>query len=184
MRPPSRQLAAAFTFIELSVAMAVVFVLVAICVPGYQRVTQNARANACMSNLRQIGNAVNLYLNDHNQTMPTMAAGRKNLGEQVPVIDNTLDVYTSGQKIFACPSDYQGLAVTTGTSYYWNVALNGQNLSNLNFLNLGREWHVIPLLSDKDPFHPYTETRVNILYADGHAAKELNFVTATPSPSP
>ncbi len=174
---------AAFTFIELSVSLLIVLVLAAISVPVYARVSQGSRAIACMSNLRQIGGALQLYLNDHNQLIPVLAAGRKSKDEQIPVIDNTLDGYTRDKKVFACPADAEGLATSSGTSYYWNVALSGQKLSNLNFFRK-REWTVIPLLSDKDPFHPYTDTKVNILYADGHADKEIRFLTALPSPGP
>ena len=175
--------ATAFTLLEVSVAAAIVIVLAAISVPAYSRITQTARAAACMSNLRQIGAAVNLYAADHNQTLPPLAAGRKDKGESVPVIDDTLDAYARNPAVFACPADDAGLAKKSGTSYYWNIALSGQNLNNLNFLRQ-RAWQIIPLLSDKEAFHPYTDTKVNILYADGHADKELNFVTATPSPAP
>ena len=68
-------------------------------------------------------------------------------------------------------------AATTGTSYYWNVALNGQALGSLNFLNFIEDHSRIPILSDKEGFHPYTDNKVNILYADGHATKELKFFT-------
>ena len=180
MRPLPRR--AGFSLIELCVALAIVIVLAAISVPVYGRVVEGARAASCMSNLRQLGNALNLYLGDHNQTVPTMAAGRKSTVEQLPVIDNTLDGYVQNKQVFACPADKQGLAVVSGTSYYWNVALNGQNLSNLNFFQQ-RDRTLIPLLSDKDAFHPYTDTKVNILYSDGHTDKELNFVSPTPTPS-
>lgn len=174
---------AAFTFVELGVAMAIVVVLMAVAIPVYTRITQNGRAVGCVSNLRQIGGALQVYLNDHNQVMPALAAGRKDKRENLPVIDNTLDAYTQNKRVFACPADNEGLAAASGTSYFWNVALSSQTVSNLNFFRK-REWTVIPLLSDKDPFHPYTETRVNILYADGHADKEIRFLTSLPSPAP
>ena len=180
MMPTSRR--PAFTLIELGVTVAIVLVLAGVSIPVYLRVVQGARAAACMSNLRQIGLALNLYLGDHNQIIPKMAAGRADKTEQIPVIDNTLDGYTQNKEVFKCPADHEGLAAKSGTSYYWNVALSGQNLSNLNFLRQ-RDRTYIPLLSDKDPFHPYTDTKVNILYADDHADKELNFVPATPSPA-
>ena len=41
---------------------------------------------------------------------------------------------------------------------------------------------LIPVLSDKDAFHPYLPSRVNLLYADGHTDKEISF--ASPSPTP
>ena len=171
----------AFTLIEISVAGAIVIILAVVAVPVYSRINQGARAAACMSNLRQIGTAVHLYLNEHDRTMPTLKAGRSDKTEEGPVIDNTLSGYVQNPAVFACPADYEGLAKKTGTSYYWNIILSGQKLSNLNFLRK-TEWQIIPMLSDKDPFHPYTDTKVNILYADGHADKEINFVSASPTP--
>ena len=181
MRSGRRRRRAGFTLIELLVVVAIVGVLAAISVPVYSRLTESARAAACMSNLRQIGNALNLYLGEHNQVVPTMAAGRKSVTEPVPVIDNTLDAYTQSKDVFRCPGDKEGLAAASGTSYYWNVALNGQVVTNLNFLGQ-YDRTLIPLFSDKDPFHPYVDTKVNILYSDGHADKVLNFVSPRPTP--
>jgi hypothetical protein len=67
--------------------------------------------------------------------MPILKAGREKLTDDVPVIDNTLDKYASDKAIFACPAD-QRFATETGTSYFWNVAINGQALGSLNFMGL------------------------------------------------
>jgi prepilin-type N-terminal cleavage/methylation domain-containing protein/prepilin-type processing-associated H-X9-DG protein len=167
----------AFTLIELLVVVVIVAVLAGIAVPVYQRVIQGARAATCVSNLRQLGVALNLYLNEHNATMPPLAAGRSDKSQNVPVIDNTLNTYASNPGVFACPADIQGIAAATGTSYYWNSALSNQALSNLNFLAIV-DMSRIPILSDKEGFHPYTQNKVNILYADGHASKDLQFFTS------
>src|SRR4029077_15954806 len=100
----------------------------AIALPVCRRAIENGRATACVSNLRQLGIALNLYLGEHNATMPTLEAGRRSKAEDLRVIDNTLDGYAGNSRIFACPSDSGGLAAATGTSYYWNVAVNGQAL--------------------------------------------------------
>ena len=36
----------------------------------------------------------------------------------------------------------------------------------------------IPVLSDKQAFHPYATNKVNLLYADGHATQDLKFATS------
>jgi prepilin-type processing-associated H-X9-DG protein len=36
-------------------------------------------------------------------------------------------------------------------------------------------------MSDKEGFHPYLDKKVNILYADGHATKDLKFSTEVPA---
>jgi prepilin-type processing-associated H-X9-DG protein len=35
----------------------------------------------------------------------------------------------------------------------------------------------IPILGDKEGFHPYLEDKINLLYADGHVTKEVRFFT-------
>jgi prepilin-type N-terminal cleavage/methylation domain-containing protein/prepilin-type processing-associated H-X9-DG protein len=167
----------AFTLIELLVVVVIIAVLAGLAVPVYLRVMERGRAAACISNLRQLGIALNLYLGEHNATMPPLAAGRSSISQDVPVIDNTLNAYASNPNVFACPSDFQGIATATGTSYYWNSALSNQALSNLNFLaNVNSSQ--IPLLGDKQAFHPYTKNKVNMLYADGHATQDLLFTTS------
>ena len=101
----------------------------------------------------------------------TLQAGRTDLTQDGAFIDNTLNAYTQGNTaVFACPSD-GGEASRSGTSYYWNVALNGQPLSGLNFFN-HHELTWIVVLADKAAYHPYLANKVNLLYADGHADKD------------
>ncbi len=168
--------ARAFTLIELLVVIGIIAVLAAILFPVTRRMIANGRATACISNERQIGLALNLYLNDNDMKMPTLAAGRHNLSEDLAVIDNTLNRYVSDARVFACPADSANLAATTGTSYYWNTAVNGQAVSGLSFLFITDPTH-IPILADKQGFHLYADNKVNILYADGHATRDITFFT-------
>ncbi|NCY22223.1 prepilin-type cleavage/methylation domain-containing protein, partial [bacterium] len=48
----------------------VIGVLAALAVPVTLRMVQKGRSTACLGNLRQLGMALNLYLGEHNQTMP------------------------------------------------------------------------------------------------------------------
>lgn len=167
----------AFTLIEMIVVMAVIAILAAFAYPVYQRSVASGRAAACLSNLRQLSVGLNAYLNENDMKMPALQIGRDSLNQDVPVIDNTLDKYISDKRIFACPADTKNLATKTGTSYCWNVALNGQAVANLNFLQLATDTSHIPVISDKEGFHPYLQDKVNILYADGHATKDVKFFT-------
>lgn len=177
MSDAARQRGGAFTLLELIVVIAAIALLAAIVFPAFQRVLASGRATACVSNLRQLSAALNGYLAENNNTMPVLKAGREKLTDETPVIDNTLDRYTSSKAIFACPADPR-FAAETGTSYFWNVALNGQALGGLNFMGLIEQHSRIPVLGDKEGFHPYLKNKVNILYADGHASKDVRFFTA------
>jgi prepilin-type N-terminal cleavage/methylation domain-containing protein/prepilin-type processing-associated H-X9-DG protein len=165
----------AFTLIEVIVTIGIIALLIALVVPGFWKLKADAKSTACLSNLRQLGMGLNSYLAEHDMTMPTLEAGRKSLDEKVSVIDSTLDGYVTDKRVFACPADEKGFAEKTGTSYYWNVALNGQKFGSMTFLQLTDDQSRIPILSDKEGFHPFVEDKVNILYADGHATKELKF---------
>lgn len=167
----------AFTLAELLVVIAIVAILAGLAFPAYQRVMESGRATACTSNLRHLGVALSLYLGENNNTMPTLKTARASLADDVPVIDNTLDKYVSAKGVFACPADKGGFATKTGTSYLWNVTLNGQALASLNFFGVVQDLSRIPILSDKEGFHPYTDNKVNVLYADGHATKDVKFFT-------
>lgn len=172
-RPVARR--RAFTVLELLVVIVIVAVLAAIINPVYQRSAKSAQAAACVSNLRQIGTALNLYLGEHDMIMPKLQALRAKATDDVAVIDNTLDKYVPNKAVFACPGDNAGLAAASGTSYYWNSTLNEQPVSSLAFLNLTQDHSHIPILNDKQAFHPFLDDKINILYADGHVTKDLKF---------
>lgn len=169
-----------FTLVELLVVMAVISIIAALAVPLYSRSVQTSRSVACVSNLRQLGVALSGYLGDHSMRMPVLQAGRSSTSVNVPVIDNTLNVYAPTPAVFACPADNLGLAASTGTSYYWNTVLSlngGQSLASLSFLGVSNVSQ-IPILADKAAFHPNSENQVNLLYADGHVTDHLSFFSA------
>ena len=60
-----------FTLIELLVVIAIIAVLAAILFPVFARARKGAQASTCQSNLKQIGNAVKMYLTDWDDTYPT-----------------------------------------------------------------------------------------------------------------
>lgn len=165
----------AFTLLELLVVVAIISLLAALAIPVARDYQEKARSASCVTNLRSLGSALNLYLAENNGVLPTLRLARESLREDVPVIDNTLDRYASSTQVFACPSDHR-FAAATGTSYHWNNALNGQSLASLNFMGVTDAPGHIPLMGDKEGFHRDPQHKVNILYADGHATKELTFV--------
>lgn len=168
----------AFTLVELLVVLAIVALLLALAVPAVSGLLARGQAAKCLSNLRQLGVGLNLYLADHDQRMPELAAGRSSRGQDVPVIDTVLAPYLGrSDAVFACPAD-PALARRTGTSYYWNVALNGQSLASLNFLEMFESKSGIPVLLDKEGWHGGAGNKVNFLYADGHSARELTLSTS------
>jgi prepilin-type N-terminal cleavage/methylation domain-containing protein/prepilin-type processing-associated H-X9-DG protein len=60
----------AFTLIELLVVIAIIAILAAILFPVFAQAKLSAKKSVTLSNLRQIGTGVMMYLNDHDDTYP------------------------------------------------------------------------------------------------------------------
>src|SRR3954454_4368927 len=110
-----RELAKAFTLLEILVVVAITAGLAAVAFPAYQRIVQGGNATVCSGHLRQLGIALNSYLTENNMIMPVLKAGREKRSDNVPVIDNTLAKSLTDTRVFACPADGKWFAAT-GTS--------------------------------------------------------------------
>ncbi len=59
-----------FTLIELLVVIAIIGILAAMVFPVFARARESARKAVCLSNVKNIALAVQMYLGDNNDTMP------------------------------------------------------------------------------------------------------------------
>src|SRR5947207_708834 len=64
------QVEKAFRLVELLVGLAVIAVLAALLLPALGRAKEGGRGAACISNLRQIGVALQLYVQDNRNRLP------------------------------------------------------------------------------------------------------------------
>ena len=169
-RPPP----VAFTLIELLVVIAIIALLAAMLLPVLARTKEAGRSTVCISNLHQIGIALQLYVDGNHDRLPVMrdrAAGTNQPATNgLSSVELVLKSELGSTNVLRCPSDRAEIFETTGSSYSWNSLLNGQRAENLVVLGMSFDPHAIPVFFDKENFHAARGPgkAVNYLYADGH----------------
>ena len=113
---PAKHTKRGFTLIELLVVIAIIAVLLAILMPAMRKIKEIARETACKSNLKNIGLAVAMYLDDYERKIPHTQSSNQFLWYQS---DGTTPrkagssgtywgtyyyEYLKNTKIFGCPS--------------------------------------------------------------------------------
>jgi prepilin-type N-terminal cleavage/methylation domain-containing protein len=133
----------AFTLIELLVVIAIIAILAAILFPVFAQAREKARQSVCLSNLKQIGTAMMMYVQDYDETFPSQSYnGTTNAdspgGQKVdgmPLLgsgivdsfgwnykDRVLP-YTKNEQIWLCPTNIPNGALRTAApniGYHFN----------------------------------------------------------------
>src|SRR5687767_3027434 len=94
-----------FTLIELLVVIAIIAILAAILFPVFAQARDKARAASCLSNQKQIGNAVMMYVQDYDETMPTFYLWyyTPNTTRAFGMFEG-LQPYVKNEGVYICPS--------------------------------------------------------------------------------
>jgi len=161
-----------FTLIELLVVIAIIAAFAGIAWPISQSMIGKSREASCLNNLRSLGVGLQTYIQEHNDRLPVIEAGRKSKTEDIPVLDTVLLSYFESPEAFKCPADSK-FYDASGSSYLWNSTQSGLLVSELAFFGIKDRPDKIPLITDKEAWHL---GKVNFLYADLSSANKQRFV--------
>jgi prepilin-type N-terminal cleavage/methylation domain-containing protein/prepilin-type processing-associated H-X9-DG protein len=103
-----------FTLIELLVVIAIIAILAAILFPVFAKAREKARQITCASNMKELGTAVAMYVQDYDETYPSGADNNP----ATPTADANgwaaqLYPYLKSTGIMKCPDDSTSNAATT-----------------------------------------------------------------------
>ncbi len=109
----------AFTLIELLVVIAIIAVLAGILFPVFARAKAAAKKTTCLSNLKQIGMTMSLYMTDNDGLFPHALDASDKYSSNIwgnnadwyqriksmPMMHEALQPYVKSLEVFHCPSD-------------------------------------------------------------------------------
>jgi len=121
-----------FTLIELLVVIAIIAILASILFPVFARAREKARQTSCLSNMKQIGLATQMYAEDYDECLPLYDY---DTGTDVWIYwMQEIHPYVKNTQVFECPSH----KVQPSGSDWWQVPLPGINLA---LVQLGYGWN-------------------------------------------
>ena len=130
--------------------ISIIAILAALLLPALSRAKESGRATVCLSNLRQIGLALQIYVGDNNNRLPFMSDIYPGVTNEFPGPDQVLSNQLGNLNVLRCPSDKwpggQGAALTRkrrrpslskpAAAIPGTTLLNGQDADHLSALGL------------------------------------------------
>jgi prepilin-type N-terminal cleavage/methylation domain-containing protein/prepilin-type processing-associated H-X9-DG protein len=96
-----------FTLIELLVVIAIIAILAAILFPVFAQAREKARAASCLSNTKQMGLGIMMYVQDYDETYPQAYWYKNDQGDLNGYMQwsGATRPYVKSDQLFVCPSD-------------------------------------------------------------------------------
>src|SRR5437773_11175851 len=120
----------AFTLIEVMVVLAIIVIMMAMVYPAYTTISERAKATKDMSNLRQVGLAMQTYLNDKDDVLPAINAAPGIGTDLNPVIYPRYVGKT--RKVFESPFDKRSASETDSAPVSYGINQNMYDLISGN----------------------------------------------------
>jgi len=136
----SRRVWSGFTLIELLVVIAIIAILAAILFPVFAQAREKARQASCLSNTKQISNAMLMYGQDYDETLFPYRYSSNSINDGVAegrvhyhFYNQILDPYIKSYNVWRCPSNPVGWVNTNGgTDTTQSDGYGGQNSYGVN----------------------------------------------------
>ena len=174
-----------FTLIELLVVIAIIAILAAILFPIFAKAREKARQTSCLSNLKQLGLAIQMYATDY-EGYP-MSSSLSSVSPRTRWADY-LQPYIKNTAVFLCNSARESSVLTKTFAHDTSIKYGGYGY---NYQYLGNSRSLAPVL-------PFTATEsaitapadtvaiadtIGVLNQDGSLSGEGVYVADPPLPS-